>query len=518
MSRPDSGQGRARPPGEPVLVVRNLSKTFASQSALAGVELTLYAGEVHALLGHNGSGKSTLIKVLAGYHKPDPGAAVTIANEPLEFGSGPSAHQLGLRFIHQELDLIDDLSVIDNFAMGRGYSGSLWVGLRREASSCRRAIAPFLPEVDPNEKVGTLTQSQKTLLAIARALSSGTPRVLVLDEPTVSLAAPQVDELFKAIRQAKQRGVAILYVSHNLEEIVEIADRVTVLRDGLVSGVVPDTAGLEVRELVALVLGAEGEMAAAVELPGTKDNESLLTTSGLRGITLRSLSFDLHPGELVGFAGLEGSGREEVGQLLGGAMPSRGGSIAVAGTPVGEWTPSDALRQKVVYVAADRKRASTVPSLTVRENITITDIPCRGPLRWTSLRAERADAQKWALRSDVPTTKVEEPLSTLSGGNQQKVVLARAMRSSPRVLIMDQPLQGIDVGARAGIVAQVRKAASEGVAVVVSSSEAEDLELLCTRVLVLRRGRVVAQLIGDEIAEARIVRHALDEAASPTNK
>jgi ribose transport system ATP-binding protein len=246
------------------------------------------------------------------------------------------------------------------------------------------------------------------------------------------------------------------------------------------------------------------------------DGDPLLSTAGLRGITLRSLSFDARAGEIIGIAGLEGSGREEVGKLLGGALESRGGTIIVDGTPIARQTPRAALQSGLVYVAADRKKESAIPSLNVRENVTLTRIPKFGRiLNWISYKAERKDAQEWLGRAGAPPGKVDDPLSTLSGGNQQKVVLARAMRSLPRVLVVDQPLQGIDVGARAAIVEKLRQAASEGLAVLVASSESSDLEAMCTRVLVLRRGRVSASLTGSDISEAAIARHSIGDELAP---
>jgi ribose transport system ATP-binding protein len=479
--------------------------TFPGQVALAGVDLALYPGTVHALVGQNGSGKSTLIKILAGFHTPDRGTACVVDGSPLEFGSAGAAHRAGLRFIHQDLALLDDLSVVDNFALSNGYRSFWWLGLRQEARHVRAALADYLPDVDVWRRVGDLSAAQKAMVAIARALDSDEPaRVMVLDEPTVALHGPQVEQLFGAIRTAAAKGVAVLYVSHNLREVLDIADWVTVLRDGRVVAS-RSRRGADQDTLIRLIVGSELENAEPRTAEArASDGMCVIRVAGLTGAAVRDADFVVQAGEIVGVAGLDGSGRDEVTYLVAGARPRFAGQVQVNGRALKGGSPREAIKAGIAFVAADRKRQSAIPELTARENVTLPQVVAKGPLRWISTKSERADARAWMERAGAPPGRTESVLQAFSGGNQQKIVLARALRLNPRLLVMDQPMQGVDVGAKAAIYQQLSDAADSGLAVLISSSDAEELEAVCDRVLVFSDGRITAELTGDDVRESVI--------------
>jgi ribose transport system ATP-binding protein len=505
----------------PALEISNISKTFEGQVALLGVSLTLHAGRIHGLLGQNGSGKSTLIKILSGYHQPDPGAQGTVAGEDFTFGSATAAHQAGLRFIHQELDLIDDLSILDNLALTRGYAGSpWWLSLRSEARQARKVLGPFLPNVQVDELLGNLTQAEKSLLAIARAVvlnADGSPiRVLILDEPTVALPGPDVERLFDAIRSAARAGVAVLYVSHNLNEVLRLVDSLTILRDGRVVAERP-RAALVHDDLVQLIVGSgEARVRQGITPPLVQDDARVvLQADELVGTIVNGLSIQVRTGEIVGVAGLAGSGREELPYLFSGARTLVRGTVRVDGTQLHRLSPAETIKAGIAFVAADRRSESAVQEFTARENVTLPRLPTRGPLRWLSLRSERADARRWMVRAGAPAARAEDAMHTFSGGNQQKIVLARALRLRPKLLVLDQPMQGVDIGAKSAIARQIAEAAADGMAVLVSATDVEDLEMLCHRVVIMSRGRIVRELTGDDVHVDAISRAILAKEPVP---
>jgi ribose transport system ATP-binding protein len=501
----------------PLLAIDMVSKTFAGQRALAGVSLAVRSGEIHALVGQNGSGKSTLVKILAGYHLADPGGSIKVAGTELDAsGSRRLRGQIG--FVHQDLALIPTLGAVDNIAIGRGYVqdrlGS--ISWRREASSCRRLLAEMGHDIDVDRPVGLLSPVERTCVAIARALAelSGDARVLVLDEPTASLPKAEVVRLFAVVRTLAANGAGILYISHHLDEVLDLASRVTVLRDGQVAHA-GDVAGLTHDDLVRYILGrSPAELAARQQ---SELGPPVLEAAHVRGgARATRFSLTVRAGEIVGVAGIDGSGREDVCPLLAGAETPDGGAISVAGRAVRLGAPHDALGRGLAYVPANRHRDGLVMSHTVRENITL---PALGSLvNWAGLRlsAERADAGRWARRVQLNPPGTEAPVDRLSGGNQQKVVLAKALRTGPKVLALDEPTQAVDVGAAAEIMQLVVDSAARGCAVVLASLDAELLATYCQRVLVLRRGRVATELRGADVTSERIAEECLRaEAAAP---
>jgi ribose transport system ATP-binding protein len=495
------------------VVLRGVSKTFPGQTALQDVDLTLDHGEVHALLGQNGSGKSTLIKILAGFHQPDAGAGATFSGASFELGSASAARDAGIRFIHQDLALVAEFNAIDNLALGSGYSGRRWISDRRERRAATALLDELGIELDVDVPVAQLGPAQRTMLAIARALRDGMAscRLLVLDEPTVSLTAAEVRHLFGLIARLRERGGTVLYVTHRLDEVFEIADRVTVLRDGVRVGT-SAVGDLDHDALIELIVGRPlGEVYPDVAPAG---EDVVLRVEGLGGEVVDDVSFEVRGGEILGIAGLVGSGREELPYLLYGARRRREGSVALDGDVLERLSPSSAVAAGIGFVSSDRKGESALPLFTLRENLTYPDLPVGRRTRWLSERAERADAMRWLRHMEVVPADPELPLASLSGGNQQKAVIARWLRFAPKLLIVDEPTQGVDVGAKAKLYSSLAEIAAAGTALVVFSSDSEELAAICDRVLVMRGGRVHESL-GRASLSASAIDHLILQSERP---
>lgn len=499
-----SAAGRKRPAA---LELRAVTKRFGSQTALDDVELTLAAGEVHALLGQNGSGKSTLIKTLAGFHAPEAEAHAAVDGQPLDLGSATGAHAAGIRFVHQDLALIGDLDVVDNLALGGHYAGRRWLADKRERHAAQQLLDGLGIEIDARRAVRDLSPSQRTMVAVARALrdGEGAAHLLVLDEVSAALPATEVEQIFALVRRIRDRGGTVLYVTHRLEEVFALADRVTVLRDGR-NVATTELAGLNHDGLVELIVGRRVE-----ELYPTASQprgDVVLSASGIRGAVADDVDLTLHRGEIVGLAGLAGSGRDELPYLLFGAKPWAAGRLAVKGRERRRMIPSTAIDLGLALIPADRLGRASTPRLSLRENITLPRIPS-GRARFVAERAERREAIGWLRRLDVKPLDAEAPLATLSGGNQQKVVLARWFRCEPAVLLLDDPTQGVDVGSKAAIYAELAEAAGNGLAVLIASTDHEELAAICDRVLVMRAGKVAAELYGERLAADTISEQVL---------
>jgi ribose transport system ATP-binding protein len=489
------------------LRIEHLSKTFPGQVALADVSLTVEAGEVHALVGQNGSGKSTLIKVLAGYHQPDPdGAQVWVNGTALTLGDGQAATASGIRFVHQDLGLIGMFNAVDNIALTAGYQTGPGKRIRwgHERKRTREALDVLgLAHVDIKVPIDSLPPSQRTAIAIARALVGWEDgaNLLILDEPTATLPGDDVARLFEVIHRLKSRGVSILYVSHHLDEVFELADRVTVLRDGQRISTVP-VAELDHARLVELIVGHHVDTSSAIETgPG---GEPLLTVKGLHGGTVNGIDIDIAAGEVVGLAGITGSGREHVLALIAGQIPRDSGDVVLDGAPVENFRPHQAMGTGIAFVPAERALRGAIGPMNVRENLTISDIARH--FRGGRLRrgGELEETNEWIRRLDIKTSGTEAPIGLLSGGNQQKVMFGKALRLTPKLLLLDEPTQGIDIGAKEQIHRLIDEAAAEGVATLVASTDTDELVRLCHRVVVLANGRVTATLVGEHIATERI--------------
>jgi ribose transport system ATP-binding protein len=481
-----------------------MSKTFPGLKALDDVSLEVGSGEIVALVGQNGSGKSTLVKVLAGVHQPDPGSITELAEVDGE--------AVGLHFIHQDLGLIGQLSTIENLDLDHalGRRALLPAPVRAEGRRAEELIAGFGGSFDVRAPVDSLSAAERTIVAIARALDGWThPRnVLVLDEPTASLHGEEVDKLFVAVRRVAERGAGVVFISHRLDEVIELADRVTCLRDGKL---IADVArgSFDHDDLVGLIAGGiGGDGSGAAREVG----ETVMAARGIAGRTIAALDLDLHAGEILGISGVLGSGREEVAGVLFGATPGAIGSLEVGGRTVDRLDPRRAIAAGVAYVPGDRRRAGAVMTMSARENMTL---PRLGPLRRLfgrlDQREEKREVGRWIDRVEVRPAEPERALQLFSGGNQQKVVLAKWLRNEPKVLLLDEPTQGVDIGAKAGIFELIANAAAAGAGVLVCSSDAKELALICDRVLVMRDGRAVAQLQRSQLSEAEMVRAGLGD-------
>jgi ribose transport system ATP-binding protein len=515
----------------PALAVTGLSKRFGASVALQDVDLMIGHGEVHAVLGENGSGKSTLIKILSGFHRPDAGT-VTVAGEPLPFGHPASSYRLGARFVHQDLGLVDSIPVLDNLAIGAGFATRLGtISTRRSSARARTDLARVGLAVDPGASVDSLSPATRTGVAIARALREdpGFPvRLLVLDEPTATLPATEVERLMEIIRRVSAAGVGVLYVTHRLDEIFTIAGNVTVLRDGRKVATVP-TSSLDHRRLVDLLVGEELTVAhreaetlqTAREGPSEEEGPSegdrpALSLRGITAVSLDAFSADFGAGQITGIAGITGSGRETVLGAAFGAIDRAGEVMTASGERLAPSRPDLAMRHGLAYLPADRVRNAAILSLSARENLALSSLrPFR---RFGTMwrRPERRTALSWFERLSVrPPDLVDLPLESFSGGNQQKIMFAKWLRREPAVFLLDEPTQGVDVGAKAVLHAQLVQAAAAGAAIVISSSDVDELAAICQRVIVCRDGRAAADLRGGVVSARTISRECL-LASAPT--
>ena len=503
----------------PLLEVSGVSKAFGPTEALVDVDFDLRPGEIHALVGQNGSGKSTLVKIIAGVHEADAGS-IAVEGEGFDPRRPGEARRRGLRFVHQDLGLVGSLDVVENLALGRGYDLRFprRISWRHERRQAHAALADLGYDLDVRSLVGSLRASERTGIAIARALDGweSAARLLVLDEPTASLPEAEVARLFDVVRTIRARGVGVIYVSHHLDEVLALADRVTILRDGARVGTFA-AEELDHDRMVELIVGrgpaAPGAQSASPRpepaTPGApSQREPSLVVDDLSGAVLRGVSLRVGAGEIVGVAGLTGSGREELGPALFGAAGRRG-SVSVAGRVLPADRPDLAIQAGLGFVPADRKSVGLVASMVVRENVTLADL--RPYLRGGLLRhrAERSDVDTWLGLLDVRPRDQTLGAMRLSGGNQQKVLLARWLRIQPRVLVLDEPTQGVDVGAKVEIHRRIAAAAGDGAGVLVCSTDTAELVKVCDRVLIMQRGGIGAELAGRDISEERIDRLCL---------
>ncbi|MEE4545890.1 sugar ABC transporter ATP-binding protein [Streptomyces sp. V4-01] len=499
----------------PLLRIRDMSKTFPGLKALDGVSLEVHPGEVVAVLGHNGSGKSTLVKILAGVHQADPGAVVEVRDATGEPVAGPAARE-GLHFIHQDLGLADILTTVENLGLGATRRGRALAPVRGAAERRRaqRLIARFGAGLDVTVPVGRLSPAQRTIVAIARALDGWTrpDNVLVLDEPTAALHGDEVQVLFEAIRRVAASGAGVVFISHRLDEVLELADRVVVLRDGRVVAE-QATGELDHDTMVTLIAGRRISDGATADPAATRRDAPgapVLTVTGVSGAEISDFSLQLRAGEIVGIGGILGSGREQLAPMLFGAQHRSGGRVEVDGRELVADDTRAAIESGMAYVPADRRRRGVVMDMSVRENLTL---PLMRPLRRRFGRldgkAERAQTRSWMRTVGLRPPHPEQPLKLFSGGNQQKVVLAKWLRVRPRVLLLDEPTQGVDVGAQAAIYELVLAARRDGTGVLLCSSDTKELVSLCDRVLVLKDGRVVSEVPRAALTEERLVRDEL---------
>ncbi|MCD0449162.1 sugar ABC transporter ATP-binding protein [Actinocorallia sp. API 0066] len=496
--------------GTPALRLRNVAKTFPGVRALDGVDFEVQPGTVHALLGHNGSGKSTLIKCLAGVYTPDPGAECTVFGRPTALGDAQDAERAGLRFVHQDLGIIPELGAVDNIGFVTGYARGPFgaVNWRRQARHARELLARFGFALDPDMPLAKATPPERAMVAIVRAVSGWrTERgVLVLDEPTAALPAHEVDVLFDLIRTIAARGAAVVIVSHRLDEVMAIADRATVMRDGrkVWDGALSD---ITLSGLVDLVVGAAESNAEPANRPAQRrvpGGVPALDVRDVHGEYLRGVGFSVAPGEIVGVAGLLGSGREELPYVIAGAQTVGGGTISVGGVTAERLTVGHARHLGVSLVPADRAAEAVFDGFSTTENVSLGALPYIRRKGVFTGRSERRFARHWLNAMHADPRYAPRPVTTLSGGNQQKAVLARALSVRPKVLVLSEPTAGIDIGARRVIYRELRRRADGGLAVVMASSDLEDLLACCDRVIALRDGKVAGAFSGDGITKSAL--------------
>jgi ribose transport system ATP-binding protein len=489
---------------EVVLRLSGVVKTFPGVRALAGVELEVRAGEVHCLLGQNGAGKSTLIKVLSGVHRPDAGDIVW-RGEHVTFPNPQAAMKAGIATIYQELDLVDEMTVAENLAIGQEPRRLGFVRrgvMRRDA---RRVLARLgHPEIPVDAEVGMLPAAAQQVVSMGRALSRRAT-LMIMDEPSAVLAQDEVHNLFRVIRDLTAEGIAVIYISHRLEEIREIGDRVTVLKDGRTSAVNLDAKTTPTRELVSRMTGRTIEYVFP-ERPTVAHSEPLLEVEGLsRRGEFSDVSFTVHKGEIVGVAGLVGSGRSELLETIYGARRPDSGRVVVNGRPLRVADVGAAVRAGVGMAPEERKRQALLLGEPVYRNITLATFRRFASAGFTRTGAERAAATRIADSLDLRPRDVRRPVRTLSGGNQQKVVVGRWLLGDTRLLLLDEPTRGVDVGARAELYQMIRRLADSGVGVLMVSSEVPEVLGLSDRVLVMREGRLVRQAPADELDEDTVL-------------
>jgi ribose transport system ATP-binding protein len=496
------------------LDLRNLSKSFGGTQALRDVSLHVLPGEVHGLLGENGSGKSTLIKVLAGFHEPDSGE-LGIEGEPVPLPLAIGQfRELGMSFVHQDLGLVASLSVLENFRVGGLASSHSRFGIswRRERVRARETFARYGIRLDPSAPVSALKPVERALLAIVRAIEEirSVDRgqgLLVLDEPTVFLPREGVERLFSLVKDVAAAGTSVLFVSHDLDEVREITDRVTVLRDGANVGTVVTTETSEQR-FVELIIGRQLAALPDVQHEDLTKKQVSVRVEHLSSASVSDVGFEMHEGEIVGLTGLIGSGFEEVPHLLFGARRAHRGRLSIHGVhiDVPRLTPAAAVRAGLALIPADRTTDGTVATLSVEANVALSVIDRYHNGLYLDRRRMRRDAAALLQEFDVRPADPSMQYGALSGGNQQKALLAKWFQMDPRLLLLDEPTQGVDVGARHQIFELIRTAAKDrGMHVVCASSDYEQLAALCDRVLVFGRGRVWRALVGAEVTKDRII-------------
>jgi ribose transport system ATP-binding protein len=506
--RPDAANGSSTPAGAPpetVLRLTDVVKTFPGVRALDGVQLEVRSGEVHCLLGQNGAGKSTLIKVLSGAHQPDSGE-VEWLGEPVTFANPQAAMRAGIATIYQELDLVEDLSVAENAFLGHeprrfGFTRRAYTARRTREILTRLGHA----EIPPRQMVRSLPAAGKQIVSMVRALSHEA-RLIIMDEPSAVLAHDEVGNLFRIIRELTAQGIAVIYISHRLEEIREIGDRVTVLKDGRTTAANLPARSTPTRDLVGRMTGRSIEYVFPERPAREPAPVELLAVRGLgREGEFRDISLDVHGGEIVGIAGLVGSGRSELLETIFGARRAQTGTVRMRGRAVRPGSVGAAVRAGMGMAPEERKSQALLLGEPIYRNVTLATFGRYARLGFTDAGRERAEADQIAEALDLRPRDVRRPVRTLSGGNQQKVVVGRWLLVDIRLLLLDEPTRGVDVGARAELYQVIRALAARGVGVLLVSSEVPEVLGLADRVLVMREGRVVREASAEEIDEDTVL-------------
>jgi ABC-type sugar transport system ATPase subunit len=500
MTEGDPGGGSA--PGGLVLELSGVSRQFGAVRALTDVSFDCRAGEVHAVVGENGSGKSTLLGIASGFVDPDLGT-VQIGGKPLRRDSPAQARKLGLAMAYQDTSLILAEPVKNNLYLAAppDQRSPFW----RRKKWARRLLAEFDLDLElfPDAPAGSLSFADRQLFEVAKALVTD-PLVLLLDEPTTALGPDEIEALHRTVAACRERGVGVVYVSHRLPEVLEIADRITVLRDGGNQGTFDAKATSEA-ELVELIVGRPFEAAFPPSAPEVGESREVLVVDGLQGQSFGPVSFTLESGEIVGIAGAEGNGQPQLFDCLAGRQPPKAGRVVCDGKELSLISTHEAVGSGVMLLPGDRKREALMPVLGVRVNSTIQSLRRFSVLGFLRRRAERRTVTDLVEQLEIRTPSLEQPVEFLSGGNQQKVSVSRSFLKEPSVILAYEPTQGVDVGSRFDIYKALRTRTNGGTAMLVKSSDPIELSGLCDRVLVMSRGQIIEEIPGDELDELRIV-------------
>jgi ribose transport system ATP-binding protein len=508
---------RGAPSGPaPVIEIRNLSKQYGGVKALDGVDLTVGRQEIHGLLGQNGSGKSTLIKILAGFTEPEPGASLSVGGHATPLPIPPGGFRRhGISFVHQHLGLIPSLTVLENLIASDLATESRWrLDWGKEAARAEQLFARYRLAIDPRAPVSRLTPVQRALLAIVRAFDqlqrtrghADTQGLLVLDEPTPFLPADDVEQLFKLVRDIVAQGASVIFVSHDIDEVMQITDRATVLRDGRVAGAFA-TRGVTKDQIVEMIVGRRVDLEHA-RASAIAERAPTVMINGLRGGIIDRFGVTLGRGEVIGLTGLIGSGYDEVVYLLYGAARAQSGTLTIDGSrfALREMTPSKAIESGCVLIPGDRQNTGAVGSISVLDNISLPVLSSITRKWFTSNAVLQSNAAKLAQRFDIRPRDASLPFAAFSGGNQQKVLLAKWLQMRPRLILLDEPTQGVDVGAREQVFDAIRAATRQNACVLCASSDYEQLAAISDRILVFNRGRVITELTGAGISKSSIAR------------
>jgi rhamnose transport system ATP-binding protein len=495
-----------------LLQLEGISKAFGAVQALKGVSFELAAGEVHALVGENGAGKSTLIKIVTGAHAPDEGT-VAVQGRLIEANDPVRARALGIAAIYQQPALFPDLTVAENIALGLEPPGA-WRRVRwaERRARARRLLDRIKANIDPDVDVRRLTMPEQQLVEIARALGADA-RILILDEPTASLSDTEVANLFRVIGELKSHGVGMIYISHRLEELPQIADRVTALRDGVLAG----TRRMDEvtrADLIRLMVGRE--LSAVFPKTAVPIGDVVLAVDGLecKLSGVHGIHLEVRAGEILGLAGLVGAGRTELARVLFGLTPADQGSIRLRGRPVAIDSPGQAVALGIAYVPEDRRRHGVILEMSVAQNASLATLRAISNHGWLDFKGERALAAGFVARLGIKTTSIENPVGNLSGGNQQKVALARWLAAEPAVLILDEPTQGVDVGAKAEIHKLMVELAGRGLAIIMISSELPEILGMSDRIAVMHAGTVAGTLERARATQETLMELALGHVAA----
>jgi monosaccharide-transporting ATPase len=494
---------------EPIVEMQHISIEFPGVKALQDVDFRLFPGEVHTLMGENGAGKSTLIKALTGVYKIDAGT-ILVAGGPRSFSGTADAQSAGISTVYQEVNLCDNLTVGENVMLGHEVRGPFGINWRRTHEAARQALVGLgLGHIDPKQPLSSISLALQQLVAISRAMVTKS-KVLILDEPTSSLDANEVEGLFQVMRRLRDQGVAILFVSHFLDQVYAISDRLTVLRNGEFVGEYR-TADLNRTELISKMIGKDyGALAALGSNRGrtaTADTPAFYSARDLgRKGSIDPVDIEVHTGEVVGLAGLLGSGRTELGRLIYGADRPDSGTVTIDGATAEVHTPMAGLSKQIAFSTENRRDEGIIGDLTVRENLILAVQARRGWARPLSRREQNELCDKYLLELNVRPSDPERPIKNLSGGNQQKVLLGRWLATNPQLIVLDEPTRGIDVGAKAEIQEAIAALAEDGMSVVFISSELEEVVRLSERIVVLKDHRKIGEIVnGPEVTADTIV-------------